>query len=353
MSGLLQLIIALSALIILHELGHFLAARLLNVEVEEFGFGLPPRALTLFKAGNTEYTLNWLPLGGFVRLKGEHDPDTPGGLQSASPWTRLAIYASGPIVNLAVAILIYALIFTQTGAPDPNRVLIIDVAAESPAAQAGLASGDIITRAAGEEIDSMNELHDTIYAHLGEEIDLTYRRDGENTEISLVPRENPPEGEGSIGIVMSNPVEEVGLLKSFGMGAQATYYHARVLVTLPGQIIRGNLSAEVARPVGYKGMYDIYQDVREMEAPAPESPLNVNVLQFFATITISLSVLNFLPVPALDGGRILFTLPEIILGRRIPQKWQNAINTVSFIALILLLIYINILDFTNPIELPK
>jgi regulator of sigma E protease len=90
-----------------------------------------------------------------------------------------------------------------------------------------------------------------------------------------------------------------------------------------------------------------------MEAPAPESPLNVNVLQFFATITISLSVLNFLPVPALDGGRILFTLPEIILGRRIPQKWQNAINTVSFIALIMLLIYINILDFTNPIELPK
>ncbi len=352
MAGLLQLFIALSALIILHELGHFLAARLLNVEVEEFGFGLPPRALTLFKAGNTEYTLNWLPLGGFVRLKGENDPDAPGGLQSASPWTRLAIYASGPIVNLFVAVLVYALIFTQTGAPDPNKVLIIDVAAESPAAQAGLASGDIITNAAGEEIDSMEELHDTIYAHLGEEIDLTYQRDGESSEISLVPRKNPPEGEGSIGIVMSNPVEEVGLLRSFGMGAQATYYHARFLVTLPGQIIRGNLPAEVARPVGYKGMYDVYQDVREMEAPAPESPLNVNVLQFFATITISLSVLNFLPVPALDGGRILFTLPEIILGRRIPQKWQDAINTVSFIAMILLLIYINILDFTNPVELP-
>ncbi len=353
MSGILQLFIALSALIILHELGHFLAAQILKVEVEEFGLGIPPRALTLFKAGDTEYTLNWLPLGGFVRLKGENDPDEPGGLQSASPWTRLAIYASGPIVNLLVAILIYALIFTQTGAPDPSQVLIVDVAADSPAAQAGLAGNDIITEAAGEEIDSMTELHDTIYTHLGEEIDLTYQREGENTQVSLTPRQNPPEGEGSIGIVMTNPVHPVGLLESIPMGAKATYYHAFFLVTLPGQIIRGNIAPEMARPVGYKGMYDIYQKVQEQEAPVPESPLNINVLQFFATITISLSVLNFFPIPALDGGRILFTLPEIFLGRRIPQKWQNAINTVSFIAMIVLLLYINILDFTNPIELPK
>ncbi|MEA3349787.1 MAG: M50 family metallopeptidase [Chloroflexota bacterium] len=353
MSSILQLVIAVSALIILHELGHFLAARLLKVEVEEFGLGIPPRLLTLFKLGKTEYTLNWLPLGGFVRLKGENDANETGGLQSANPWARLAIYIAGPIMNLLIGILIYAVIFTQTGAPDPTQVLVIDVAAESPAAQAGLAGGDIITYAAGQDIDSMSKLHDTIYAHLEENIDVTYKYGDESHTVSLTPRENPPEGEGSIGIIMSNPVYPIGWLESIPMGAQATYYHTLLLITLPGKIIRGAIAPELARPVGYKGMYDIYQDVKERETIAPESPINLNALHFFATITISLGMINLMPIPALDGGRILFTLPEILLRRRIPQEWQNIINTISFAAMMLLFVYINILDFTNPIEIPK
>ncbi len=355
MSSILQLIIAISALIILHELGHFLAARLFKVEVEEFGLGFPPRMLTLFTLGKTKYSLNWLPLGGFVRLKGESNPkesDQPGSLHAAGPWTRLAIYAAGPIMNLLAAIVIYAVIIAQIGAPDFSKVLIVEISPNSPAAEAGLQNGDLITSVAGENIDNTDKLHDLIYAHLGKSVELTYQRGDETSQISLTPREVPPSGEGAIGIFMSNPVEPVAVTQALPLGARATYNHAMLLLTLPGEIIRGAIEPELARPVGYKGIYDIYQEVVELESPIPESTINLNILQFFATITISLGVINLLPIPALDGGRILFTLPEIVLRRRIPLAWQNAINAISMTALLLLFVYINLLDFINPISLP-
>jgi len=355
MSSILQLIFAIAALIILHELGHFLAARLLKVDVEEFGLGFPPRMLTLFELGNTKYSLNWLPLGGFVRLKGETSPedyDQPGSLHAASPWTRVAIYAAGPIMNLLAAVIIYAFIVAQIGGPDLSKVLVVGIAPNSPAAEAGLQDGDLITMVGGEIIDSTDKLHNTIYAHLGESVTLTYERDGETSNIALTPREMPPAGEGAIGIFMSNPVKPVALTEALPLGALAAYNQTKLLVTLPGELIKGAIDTETARMVGYKGMYDIYQVVSELESPIPESTVNLNILQFFAMITISLGVINLLPIPALDGGRILFTLPEIFLRRRIPLAWQNAINAISMTALLLLFVYINLLDFIKPISLP-
>ncbi len=355
MSTILQLIVALATLIIIHEIGHFIAARLVKVDVEEFGIGFPPRILTLFELRGTKYSLNWLPLGGFVRMKGEANPDNleePGSLHAAGPWQRLLIYFAGPLMNLLVGVLIYAIMFTQTGAPDFTRVQVVEVAQGSPAEEAGLLAGDIITIAAGEDIDGTEKLRDTIYANLGQDIDISVQRGEGSFEYSLVPRENPPEGEGAIGIIMSNPMMSIGLLEAMPLGAQATYSHALLLATLPGQVMRGAIDPELARPVGYKGMYDIYQNVSERESPVPESNINLNVLQFFASITISLGALNLMPIPGLDGGRIIFTLPEIIVRRRIPVHWQNVINMISITALIALFIYINLLDFTNPVQIP-
>jgi regulator of sigma E protease len=355
MSIILQLIVALATLIILHEIGHFIAARLVKVDVEEFGIGFPPRILTLFELRGTKYSLNWLPLGGFVRLKGETNPDNldePGSLHAAGPWARLLIYFAGPLMNLMVGVLIYAIMFTQTGSPDFTKVIVVGISPDSPAEQAGLLEGDLITIAAGDSIDSTEKLRDTIYANLGEGIDISVLRGEENLEFILVPRENPPEGEGAIGIIMSNPVQPIGLLPALPMGAQATYSHSLLLATLPAQVMRGNVDADLARPVGYKGMYDIFQNVSERESPIPEASINLNVLQFFASITISLGAINLMPIPGLDGGRIIFTLPEIILRRRIPLRWQNAINMISITALIALFLYVNLLDFTNPIQIP-
>lgn len=355
MSAILQLIVALATLIIIHEIGHFIAARLVKVDVKEFGIGFPPRILTLFEMRGTKYSLNWLPLGGFVRLKGETDPDNlddQGSLHAAGPWARLLIYFAGPLMNLLVGVLIYAIIFTQTGAPDFSKVLVVGVSSDSPAEQAGVMEGDIISFAAGEKINSTDKLRNTIYANLGADIDISVQRGEQQFEFILVPRVDPPEGEGAIGIIMSNPVEAIGLIDALPMGAQATYTHALLLATLPGQVMRGAIDPDLARPVGYKGMYDIYQNLSESDSPVPESPINLNILQFFAAITISLGALNLMPIPGLDGGRIIFTLPEIILRRRIPLQWQNVINMISITALIALFIYINLLDFTNPIQLP-
>ena len=349
--SILQLVIVISALIIIHEIGHFAAARLLKIEVEEFGIGYPPRARKLFTFRGVEYTLNWLPLGGFVRVKGEGDPSIPDGLAASSPWKRIFVYAAGPAMNLLVAVILYAILISQVGAGDSSQVLIADVAENSPAATAGLEIDDLIVKANQTPVDSMDALVTEIQANIGQEMTIVVDRQGEAISFALVPRANPPEGEGAVGILMGHPTIDVNWIMAIPYAAQQTYNHILALATLPGQVIQGKIAPEIARPVGYKGMFDLYQDVQEIET-VPDAPPSFNIIWFFTTITISLGVINLFPIPALDGGRILFALPEIIFRRKIPIEWQNWINVVSFTILILLFFYINILDFTNPVQIP-
>ncbi len=347
----LQFAGALAALIIIHELGHFIAARLLKIEVEEFGLGLPPRLLTLFTVGGTRFTLNWIPLGGFVRPKGENDPNVPGGLAAASPWVRLGVLVAGPIANLLVGVLLYAVIFSKIGIPVLDQVQIVEVMPNSPAEQAGLRPGDLILKVNDQEIKSTRSLSENIYAHLDEPIQLTYSRQGQQVTVTLVPRRQPPEGEGAIGIVMSNPTRKVNVLTAIPTSIAAVYHHSREILTFPIRMIQGQSSPQEGRLVGLKGMFDLYQNIQESQ-PALNVPQEINILGFFASITISLGLLNLLPIPALDGGRIMFTLPEIILRRRIPPQYENAINLVSFALLLMLLLFINLQDFVNPLTLP-
>ncbi len=347
---LLQFIGVLASLIVLHELGHFLAARLFGVEVEEFGIGFPPRIVKLFELGGTAYTLNWIPLGGFVRPKGENDPTVKGGLAAADPWVRIGVLIAGPMMNLLAAVIIYAVIFGQLGVPDLSVVKIQEVAAHSPAAQAGLQAGDRIREVNGVEIDGADRLRNLVYTNLGEEISLTYQRNGQLNGVKLVPREDPPESEGAIGIVMISPMQDVSWIEALPMGAQATGRHSLAVLSLPARMIRGE-AEEVGRPVGYKGMYDVYEGARDQQL-LPGTSSQINVLLFVASVTVSLGVLNLFPIPALDGGRILFVLPELIAGKRVSQRVQNIVNAIGFISVLLLLIYFNVLDFTSPVELP-
>jgi regulator of sigma E protease len=423
----LQLVIAISALIILHEIGHFAAARFFKIDVEEFGIGFPPRALRLwrrkstFKLGDTEiiipigrrviqdlevgqwadviaeqksddgtyvlksidvlenppenlatyhetkpdgsvhlrdritsehlnmfFSLNWLPLGGFVRIKGEGDPSVPDGIAAANPWVRIGVYLAGPIANLLLGVILYSFIISQIGVA--SQVYVAEVSPDSPAEEAGLQVGDVLMEVNGEEVVTSNDVRVIIYDNLGQSIDITVDRDGELITTSMVPRDPPPE-DGAIGILMDHLVAPVSIWRALPMGAQATLNQALLIVTIPGEIIKGSLEPEMARPVGYKGMYDMYEYMAE-EDPMPETSVNVNVISFFAMVSVSLGIFNLLPIPALDGGRILFALPEIIFRRRIPIEWQNAVNFIFFMALIALMLYVNVLDFTNPINLP-
>jgi regulator of sigma E protease len=143
----------------------------------------------------------------------------------------------------------------------------------------------------------------------------------------------------------------VSVIAALPAGVGAVYQHSETLLTFPVKIIQGEMDPSEGRLLGFKGMFDVYQAVQETEAEQ-NIPSGVNILGFFATLTISFGILNLLPIPALDGGRIMFTLPEIILGRRVPPKYENAIHLVSLALLLMLLLFVNLQDFINPISLP-
>lgn len=372
-TSLLSLIIfvAVFALVVfIHEFGHFIVSRLLKVEVDEFGFGLPPRVTKLFRWKGTDFTLNWLPIGGFVRPKGENDPSVAGGLAAASPWTRLAVLFAGPTMNLLLGVLVFSLLFFNIGIPDYSQVQIGDVLSGSPAAQAGIKVDDVVVTVNGVTVRDASQLHDIIYGNLDQPIELTLKRAGQTVSVTAVPSSTRPQNEGALGISMGPAMVRSGsTIQSVRYGAIAVYAQARLLVLLPAQVLRGQVSPEQGRLVGLKGIYDLFgqavsRDIQSREAPpastghaggaATQTPTYFT-LQLIGILTISLGVLNLFPIPALDGGRILFVLPELFLRRRIPPEWENRINAVGMALLLALMVYVNVMDFVNPaiVELPK
>lgn len=331
-----QVFFGIVILIVVHELGHFFAARFFKVEVEEFGIGFPPRLATLFTSKGTRFTLNWIPLGGFVRPKGENDPSVPGGLAAANPWVRLGVLFAGPMMNILLGVILAIIVVYNLGEPD--KVKIAEISPNSPAALAGLQTGDIILAVNGEKVSGSGELYNLIYENLGVSTLIAYRRGDQTHEVSLVPR-NPPPEDGAIGITMETIVKPTSWKKAIPGGINSAYEYMRNFLALPLRVYQGEVSSEQARPVGYKGMFDIF-------VALDNPPL------FFMFISMSLGILNLLPIPALDGGRIMLTLPEILIKRRIPPRYENMIHLVGFAMLLILLIYINLQDFINPVQIP-
>ena len=351
----LQVVVVIGLLIFFHELGHFLAARAVGVPVEEFGFGYPPRLVKIAEWKGTEITLNWIPFGGFVRPKGEADETVEGGMAAAPAWKRLVIAFAGPLMNFLIGFILLVVIYGAIGIPASDEAMITQVAPGSPAMAVGLQPGDIILAVDGEPIGDIDQLIATIDSKVGQEITLSFQRDGEMETIRIVPRVDPPEGEGAMGVGLSNPLKPTPFFQSLGYAFEATGFVIKETLMLPIRLISGSVDPALARPVGYKGIYDIYSQAvamdQETTLPTAE-PLPVFTLSIIANISLALGITNLLPIPALDGGRILFTLPELIFKKRIPQEWKNTVNTVSFLLLIVLMVVITILDFTNPIVIP-
>jgi len=352
-------ILAFGGMVLIHEFGHFIVARLCKIEVEEFGIGLPtPGALTLFTWQGTRFTLNWLPLGGFVRPKGENDPNVEGGLAAANPWKRLAVLFAGPLMNLITAVLIYSIIFTRVGIPDTNRVLISSVTADSPAAQSGFQNGDILISGDGQPIHNYDELRVIVDANENKPVVFLVDRHGEQVELTTIPRMNAEEKRIMIGVGLGVPFKTPDSpVQTLDVGAKYTYLNIRALISLPAQMLRGTLASGQSRLVGLKGIYDILHqtvshDVQaSATAPAATDPSDqpVRTLELIASLSISLGIFNLFPFPALDGGRIIFVLPELIFRRRVSPQVENLIHGMGMAFLLLVMIYINVMDFINPI----
>lgn len=357
---LLIFILAFGGMVIIHEFGHFIVARLCKIEVEEFGIGLPtPGALTLFKWQGTRFTLNWLPLGGFVRPKGENDPNVPGGLAAASPWARLAVLFAGPLMNLLTAVVIYSFIFARVGVPDTSRVLVASVVAGGPAAQAGFQSDDIFVSGNGTPIRSYDDLRAIVDANDGKPVTFLIDRGGEQVELTATPLMNESEKRVMIGVGLDVPFKPTtSLAESLNQGARYTYLNIRALISLPAQIIRGSLDPEQGRLVGLKGIYDIMHQTVSSDleagqsassAPSSDSLGQMRTLLVIASLSISLGVFNLFPFPALDGGRILFVLPELIFRRRVSPQLETLVHGLGMAVLLAFMVYVNVMDFVDPI----
>lgn len=320
----------LVVLIIAHEVGHFATAKAFKVKVDEFGLGFPPRLLS-FKRGETIYSLNAIPLGGFTKMAGEEDPGIPSSLASKSIGARLIVLSAGSIMNAILPILLFSIAFMVPHNAVISQVMIDDVAPNSPAEMAGIQSGDIILSVNGNPVYNTSDLHRYIQLNLGEEISLLVKHSDTNTEdIRLIPRWKPPAQEGSMGVAvrMSDPAvirQHEPFWRAVPMSAGACV-ETFVLFknSILGLIIGATSIDTVAGPVG------IAQITGEV-ARSGFSPL----LEFAAFLSINLAILNILPLPALDGGRIVFVLLEMVRrGRRIAPKTEGFVHFIGFAMLI-------------------
>lgn len=345
---LLQLILMVGLVMFVHEFGHFIASKSLGIPVEEFGLGLPPRLLKLFTWKGTDFTLNWIPFGAFVRPKGENDAGEPDGMLAAPAWKRSIILLAGAMMNFVLGIVLLFFLFNALGKPVTNQVLITKVTANSPAQLAGLQKNDLVLALNGEQITSVELLVERIKTNAGVEVHLEILRNGQSQTIAVTP--NP-----TIGVYLGNPTEKASVPDSIRNAFRGFAQMVEQLVTLPAKLIRGTIAPEMARLSGFKGMYDMFSYATEQDQELQSSgtvSAPIMRMNLLITLSIGLGVMNLLPIPGLDGGQILLLLPELLFRRKLPQNMVNMLNFIGISLMIILMLYVNIMDFVNPIQLP-
>lgn len=404
-------VIVLSVLVFVHEMGHFWVAKKLGVKVEEFGFGLPPRAVGLLrfctgeeevdttkeklelvadKEGNniieeeitetdmvkpikrwklffgekvpapegmipddTVYSINWLPLGGFCKIKGENgegETDSDSFVAKAI-WKRIAIISAGVIMNIILAMVLFSIGY-MIGLPQSvddsasrayvtnEKIQIVQILPDTPAAKSGLKEGDVITAIDGNKFESDASLQDYVNGRVGNQLDYQILRDSQTMDFKIIPVEK--NGKGVIGIAIVN----TGLVKypwylAIWKGITTAVILLGVIIAAFYELIRNlilghGLSAQISGPVGIANMTGQYARMGF-----------VYLLQFVGLLSLNLAVVNFLPLPALDGGRIIFLLIEKIKGSPVKREVEAAIHNVGFIALIVLILAITVKDVSQ------
>lgn len=362
--------VLLGVLVLAHEFGHFIVAVRNGIKAEEFGFGFPPRLLGVVKddlngrrrivfgdaevvSKHTIYSINWIPFGGFVRMKGEDENALiePDSFASKPAGVKVAVLAAGVVMNVLLAWLLTTWLFFS-GVPQPvsdgNRadatdisVQILSVDKGSPAEQMGIRPGDRLLSVEGAVVNGTDQAKALVDANLGREIAITIERGGQSRTLRGTPRLDAPQGEGALGIGFA----ETGTVRYSWFeapirGAQATWdVTVSVMEALVGMVVglfSGRQAVDVTGPVG------IIYATKQM------SELGLTYLiQFAAILSINLAIFNILPLPALDGGRILFVIIGKVKGAPVREIIEQRTHQVGFILLLLLMAFVTMRDFSN------
>jgi regulator of sigma E protease len=311
----------------------------------------------------TEYSINWIPLGGYVRMVGEEDPTDPGSFASKSKKIRFAVLVAGSLMNLVTAVVFFTLT-SMSGVPEPvtgtnllgepspiAQTVVTEVIPDTPAAAAGLQSGDIILGAGEIEFNHVGDLIYYVDQRKGQTISLQIEREGQIFTTDLTPRVNPPAGQGAMGVGITYEGTEVELTyypvhRAFVRGLQQTGEYIALTFYLPVAIIQNIIPAEAARPTGPVG---IYQQTGSAVDAAVQRDWWFPILWLTAILSTALAITNLLPLPALDGGRIMFVLIEAVRGKRIAPEKEGAIHFIGLALLLMLMLVISYYDISNPI----
>jgi len=376
-------ILVLSVLVFAHEFGHFMVARRFGVRAEEFGFGFPPRAFGVYKNNQgqgkfiwggrevndcpgTVYSINWLPLGGFVKIKGENGPSVSSGLArdedkdsfAGRPiWQRAFMLSAGVVMNIILAAVLITGGF-MIGLPQAldgsldarahvsdRKIQIVEVMSETPARAAGLQIGDTILNINGNSFSNFEALQKFVADNVGNKLDYRIQRGQEYLDLTIMPEVLNQTGLGGIGVGIS----ETGIVSypwymAIIEGVKTTFLLTWAIIMAFYELIRGltlgqGVTADLSGPVG---IATLTGQVARLGF--------VYLLQFTALLSINLAVINFFPFPALDGGRVLFLIIEKIKRSPVKREVEGAIHNIGFallMVLILLVTYRDIAKFGN------
>jgi len=345
-------LIMLSALVLVHEVGHFITARRLGLEVEEFGFGFPPRVWGM-KRGRTTYSLNLIPIGGFVKIKGEsgEDANARDSFASQSPGARSVVVLAGVVMNILLAFVLLSVAFgigtsqiIDDGLPSSAHVRdahieILSVLKGSPADKAGILSGDTLATIDGQTFASYRDVQAYIKLHSDRSLVIKITRNDNDIEKSVTPKILDEAKGPALGVRLAVVgTVSYSFFSAIGQGIYATGMFLKEIVLAFSLLLVGLFrgikpTVDVAGPVG----------VAVLTGEAASRGIAF-FLQFAAMLSLNLAVVNALPIPALDGGRFVFIVIEKIRGRAITRRIETAIHNVGFLLLMLLVLVVTVRD---------
>jgi regulator of sigma E protease len=340
-------LVMFTAIIAVHEFGHYITARLLGMRVLEFAFGFPPRIVAI-RRGGIDYSINAIPFGGFVRILGQDDfsieqrgAGDPGSFTSKPWWAQAIVLAAGVTMNFVLAIVVLTAAFAIGTEAPTGAVRVEEVASGSPAQAAGIQPGDVVRSIDGKAMTRTSELQSYVYGHAGKEVTIVLERGGTKVgPLVIVPRPEPPKDEGPIGVKLSEvttPPTALPLPQAFAQALRLTGDVVTQIADLPAQLF--------ARPAGQPGPPPVGGPIEILRVTALVSQAGLSAfLKLVGVISVNLGVLNIVPFPGLDGGRLFFVLLSAALRRRLSPQVEAAIHAVGFVLLLGLLLVVSVAD---------